>query len=102
MVVNKLMSGCGALSWYQHECDDLEVWPNGIGRWHWDVGNVRNELIRGVTGWCIFEERVAKKVKLMLRVVFEENRVSNIDRPCFIEIECKIKGWKESMGRCWF
>ena len=24
MVVNKLMYGCGALAWYQHECDDLE------------------------------------------------------------------------------
>ena len=31
MVVNKLMYGCGALAWYQHECDDLEVRPNGIG-----------------------------------------------------------------------
>ena len=24
MVVNWLMYGCGALVWYQHECDDLE------------------------------------------------------------------------------
>ena len=50
MVVNKLMYGCGALLWYQHECDDLEERQNGMGIWLWDVGNVRNELIRGKTG----------------------------------------------------
>ena len=40
MVENKLMYGCGALAWYHHECDDLEVRQNG--RWLRDVGNVRN------------------------------------------------------------
>ena len=30
MVVNKLMYGCGALVWYQHECDDLEIQQNGM------------------------------------------------------------------------
>ena len=45
--------------WYQHECDDLEIRQNGMGRWIWDVGNVRNELIRGETGWSTFEEREA-------------------------------------------
>ena len=25
MIVSKLMYGCGALAWYQRECDDLEV-----------------------------------------------------------------------------
>ena len=49
MVVNRLMYGCGALVWYQHECDDLEIRQNGMGRWLWDVGNVRNEMIRGET-----------------------------------------------------
>ena len=49
MVVNKLMYGCGALAWYQHGCVDLRARQNGMGRWHWDVGNVRNELIRGET-----------------------------------------------------
>ena len=44
--------------WYQHECDDLEIRQNGMGRWLWDVGNIRNELIRGETGWSTtFEER---------------------------------------------
>ena len=38
MVVNKQIYGCGALAWYQKECDDLEVRQNGMGRWLWDVG----------------------------------------------------------------
>ena len=57
MVVNKLMYICGTLAWYQNECDDLEVRQNGMGRWLWDLGNVRNELISGETGWSTFEER---------------------------------------------
>ena len=57
MVVNKIMYGCGALAWYQEECYDLEVRQNGMGRWLWDVGNVRNELPRGETGWSSCEER---------------------------------------------
>ena len=32
MIVSKLMYGCGALTWYQCECDDLEVIQNGFGR----------------------------------------------------------------------
>ena len=75
MVVNKLMYGCGAQAWYQEECDDLEVRPNGMGRWLWDVGHVRNELIRGETGWTSFEE----------------NLVSEIGRACLIEIGCKSR-----------
>ena len=50
MIVSKLMYGCGALAWYQRECDDLEVIENGFGRWLWEVGNVRNELVRGESG----------------------------------------------------
>ena len=57
-VENKLMHGCGAIVWYQHECDDLEIWQNGMGQWLWDVGN---ELIRGKTGWSTFEERERQK-----------------------------------------
>ena len=59
MVVNRLMYGCGALVWYQHECD-LEIRQNGMGQWFWVVGNVRNELIRGETGGSTFEERERK------------------------------------------
>ena len=94
MVVNKLMYGCGALAWYQKECDDLEIRPNGMGRWLWDVDNVRNELIRGETGWSIFEEREAKViVEWMLRVVFEDNLMSEIGRACLIETGCKSRWW---------
>ena len=53
--------GCGALVWYQHECDDLEMRQNGMGRWIWDVGNIRNELIRVESGWNTFEEREGQK-----------------------------------------
>ena len=66
--------------------------PNGINMydyclylWRWDVGNVRNELIRGETGCSTFEEREAKSLaKRILRVVFEENMVSEIGRACLI------------------
>ena len=60
MVVNKLLYECGALVWYQHECGDLEIRQNCMGRWLCGVGNVGNELIRGKTGWITFEEREAK------------------------------------------
>ena len=30
MIVNNLMYGCGALAWYQRECDDLEVMQSGF------------------------------------------------------------------------
>ena len=40
---------------YGGKQDDVWMW-----RWLWDVGNVRNELIRGETGWNTFEEREAK------------------------------------------
>ena len=78
MAVNNLMYGCGSLAWYQHEYDGLEVRKNGMGRWPWNVGNVRNELIRGETGWSTSEDREAKAMeKWMLRVVFEENNNNN-------------------------
>ena len=32
MAVNKLMYGCGALAWYQHECDGFEVRQNVMTR----------------------------------------------------------------------
>ena len=58
-----------------------------MGRWLWNVVNVRNELIRVETVWSTFDEREAKAmVKWVLRVVFEENMVSEIGRACLIEI----------------
>ena len=101
MLVNKLMYGCGALVWYQHECDDLEIRQNGMGRWLWDVGNVRNELIREETGRGTFEDREAKAMmKWMLKVVFEENLVSEIGRSCLIELGCKSRWWSRCRNIC--
>ena len=50
-----------------------------MGRWLLGVGN---KLIRGETRWSsFFEEREAKAmVKWMLRVLFEENLMSDIGR----------------------
>ena len=45
MIVSKLMYGCGALAWYQCECDDLEVIQNVFGRWLWEVGNEVYRLV---------------------------------------------------------
>ena len=51
------------------------------------MGIIRNELIRGETGWSTFEERDANAmVKWMLRVVFEDNLMSAIIRACLVEI----------------
>ena len=65
------------------------------------MGNVRNELIRGETGWSTFEEREAKAmVKWMLNVVFEENMVSEIGRACLNEIGCKSRWWSRCRHIC--
>ena len=57
VIVSKLMYGCGSLAWYQRECDDLEVIQNGFGRWLWEVGKIRNELVRDESGWSSFAKR---------------------------------------------
>ena len=91
MIVCKLMSGCGALAWYQRECDDLEVIQNGFGRWLWEVGNVRNELVRDESGWSSLAEREVKCiVDWSLRIVYEESLVSDIGRECLMEVGYKI------------
>ena len=49
---------------------------NGMGRWLWDVENVRKELIRGETCWSTLEEREEKvMVEMMLRLVFQDQDV---------------------------
>ena len=45
MVVNMMMYGCAALVWSQHQCNDLEVKQNEIGRWLWDAMNVSKDWI---------------------------------------------------------
>ena len=63
--------------------------------------NVRNELIRGETGWSTFEEREAKvMVEWMLRVVVEENLMSEIGRACLIETGCKSIWWARCRHIC--
>ena len=72
-----------------------------MGRWLWDVENVRNELIRVETGWNTFEEREAKvMVEWMLRVVVEENLMSEIGRTCLIETGCKSRWWASCRHIC--
>ena len=46
IIISELVYGCGALACYRYECDDLEVMQNGFGRCLWEVGKVRNELVR--------------------------------------------------------
>ena len=48
------MYGCGALALYHRECDVLEVIQNGFVKWLWEVGKVRNELVRSESGWSSF------------------------------------------------
>ena len=60
----------------QRECDDLEVIQNGFGRWLWEVGNGRNELVRGESGWSSFAEREVKCiVDWLFRILYEESLV---------------------------
>ena len=54
------------------KCNDLEAKQNEMGRWLSDVVNVKNELIRGETGWSTFEEREAKAMaSWLLRILFK-------------------------------
>ena len=97
MVINKLMYERETLAWYQNKCDDLEIRQNGKG-----VENVRNELIRGETGWSTLEDRKAKViVKWMLRVMFEDNFMSEIGIVCLIETGCKLRWWSRCRHICY-
>ena len=101
MIVSKLMYGCGALSWYQRECDNLVVIHNGFGRWLWEVGKVRNELERGESGWSSYAEREVKCiVDWMLRIVYEESLVSDIGRACLMELGYKSRWWARCNHVC--
>ena len=81
MIVNKLLYGCGAPAWHQRECDDIEVVQNGFGKWLWEVGTVRNELVRGESGWSALAEREVKCiVDWLLRIEYKEILVSDIGR----------------------
>ena len=101
IIVFKLMCGCGALSWYQHECDGLDVIQNGFGRLLWEVGKVRNEVVRGESGWSSFAEREVKCiVDWLLRIVYEERLVSDIGRACPMEVGYKFRWWASCNHIC--
>ena len=101
IIVGKLMYGCGALAWYQRKCDDLEVMQNGFGRWLWEVGMVRNELVRGESGWNSFAEREVKgMVDWLLRIVYEKSMVSDIGRACLMEIGYESRWWARCNHLC--
>ena len=51
----RLIYGCEALTWYQRECDNLEMTQNRFGRWLWEV--LRHELVRGESGWSFFQQK---------------------------------------------
>ena len=101
MVVNKLMFGAGATCWDQNECNKLESFQNDMGRWLWGVDGVKNECIRGETGWSTFLEREAKsKIEWARRIIFEENIMSEIGRASILEIGFKSKWWKRVKFLC--
>ena len=56
LVINKFMYGCGAPICSQNYCNDLEMKLNEMGRWLWDVVNVKNELIKWDNWWSSFGE----------------------------------------------
>ena len=92
MLMNMIMYGCGVLAWYQHECDDLEVRQNGMDRWLWDVGNVRNEQIRGETGWSTFEEREFGLLELVNLSCLREVSVNGMENH---GMNVDGEGWKK-------
>ena len=101
MIVSKLMYGYGTLAWYQRECDDLEVIQNSFGRWLWEVGNVWNELVRSESRWSLFAEREVKCiVDWLLRIVYEENLLSDIGRACLMEVGYKSRWWARYKHVC--
>ena len=86
---------------WQRECDNLEVMQNGFGRWLWEVGNVRNELVRIESGWSSFVEREVKCVgDWLLRIVYEESLVSDIGRVCLMEVGYKYRWWARGNHVC--
>ena len=101
MIVSKVMYACGALAWYQRECDDLEVIQNGFGRWLWEVGKVWTELVKGESGWSSFVESEVKYiVDWLLRIVYEESLVSDIGRAFLVEVEYKSRWWARCNHVC--
>ena len=65
------------------------------------MGNVRNELVRGESGWSSFAEREVKCiVDWLLRIVYEESLVSDIGRACPMEVGYKSRWWARCNHVC--
>ena len=83
-------------TWSQPECY-LEVKQNEMGRWLWDVVNVKNELIRRATEWrgvpLKREKQRRWQVGCSELYVFSENRMADLGRACLVEIGCKSGWW---------
>ena len=72
----------------------------GVGRQQ-QVGKVRNELVRGESGWNSFVEREVKCiVDWLLRIVYEESLVSDIGRACLMEVGYKSRWWARCNHVC--
>ena len=70
-------------------------------RWVDGFGDVKNELVRGETGWSSFKEREAKvKIKWFVRLLFGENVVSEIGRVCLHEVGLKSRWWERVKHLC--
>ena len=81
---------------------DVEYWhgtnvnviQHGFGRLLSEVGKVRNELVRGESGWSSFAEREVKCiVDWLLRIVYEESLVYDIGRACLMKVGYKSRWW---------
>ena len=72
-----------------------------MGRWIWGVGNVRNGLVRGESGWSTFEEREAKAMmNCLLRIIFNKNIVAEIGISCLLELGGTSRWWRRLRHIC--
>ena len=70
-------------------------WVDGFGMWEMLEMNRLEEKLDGVR-----LKRDKAIVKLMLKVVFEENMVSEIGKVCLTEIGCESRWWSRCRHIC--
>ena len=104
IMTQKILSLLALLHIYYDVLIDLDTAIDIYSRLHprlWEVGNVRNELVRGETGWSSFAEREVKCiVDWLLRIVYEESLVSDIGRACLMEVGYKSRWWARCNHVC--
>ena len=71
--------------WSQTECNDLEVQLNEMGRWRWDVVNVKNELMRGETGWRYYEGDTTCECGLATENTAHMMQCTLLEQPCSLD-----------------